>query len=237
MTISIDGTMPSSAGEMIPTTGTNSAPARPGHARREHVGDELDARRVVAEEAHAVLVVARGDEQPPVAREHERARRRGTTSSSDDRDDEVERSAGRPGSATVSPKNVWKFVRPFVPPVSERLPTMTITNAPASAWLRIAKYAPRMRWRKIAAPSSAAIAIGSRIAIGTANHADAERLPQRRQRLVLAAVGEDVGQVAGGRRRRSSCACPCSSRRARRTAPGRARACRPGPTRGRCRSR
>ena len=29
MTISIDGTIPSSAGEMIPTTGTNSAPARP----------------------------------------------------------------------------------------------------------------------------------------------------------------------------------------------------------------
>ena len=49
---------------------------------------------------------------------------------------------------------------------------MTITNAPASAWLRIAKYAPRMRWRKTAAPSRAAIAIGSRIAIGTANHAD-----------------------------------------------------------------
>ncbi len=29
-----------------------------------------------------------------------------------------------------------------------------------------------MRWRKMAAPSSAAIAIGSRIAIGTANHAE-----------------------------------------------------------------
>ena len=73
---------------------------------------------------------------------------------------------------TDRPKNVWKFVSPFVPPVSERLPTMTITNAAASAWLRIAKYAPRMRWRKTAAPSSAAIAIGSRIAIGSANHAE-----------------------------------------------------------------
>ena len=76
-----------------------------------------------------------------------------------------------PASTTDRPKKVWKFVSPFVPPVSDRLPTMTITNAAASAWLRIAKYAPRMRWRKTAVPSSAAIAIGSAIAIGTANHA------------------------------------------------------------------
>ena len=42
MTNSIDGTMPISAGEMMPDAGTNSAPAEPRHAGGDHVRDELD---------------------------------------------------------------------------------------------------------------------------------------------------------------------------------------------------
>ena len=63
--------MPISAGEMMPTAGTNSAPASPAMPGRDHVRDELDVRRVVAEEAHPLLGVAHRDQQFAVPAVHQ----------------------------------------------------------------------------------------------------------------------------------------------------------------------
>ena len=73
MTISIDGTTPSSAGEMMPDDRHEQRAGEAGHAGRDGERDSLDRRRVVAEEAHPVLAVAHGDQQPAVPAVHQLA--------------------------------------------------------------------------------------------------------------------------------------------------------------------
>ncbi len=138
MSIPIEGTMPTSFGETMPTIGTNSAPAMPGHERCDHERDGLDVRRVVAEEAHPLLGVAAGHQQLAVAADHELAGER--EHQQQHACDAMKNSiCWFTGSESANPKKPRKLFRPVDPPVPVGLPISRIANAAARAWDRIAK--------------------------------------------------------------------------------------------------
>ena len=72
----MDGTMPTSFGRDDADDRDEQRPGDARHERRDHVGDGLDVRRVVAEEAHPLLGVAAGHQQLAVAAHHELADQR-----------------------------------------------------------------------------------------------------------------------------------------------------------------
>ena len=74
------------------------------------------------------------------------------------------------GSYFERPKIVLKLVRPFVPAVTVSWPTSSSQKIRAVAWVRSAKYGPRMRRRNTSHPSSPATSIGTSRAAAPANH-------------------------------------------------------------------
>ena len=78
------------------------------------------------------------------------------------------------GSNRLKPKNERNPLSPLVPPVVVCWPISRIAKAAANAWDKIAKYAPRTRLRKIAAPRPKATSEGikttpSRVTTGDRN--------------------------------------------------------------------
>ena len=224
----------------MPTTGTNSAPARPAMQRGDDVGDELDVGRVVAEEADPLLAVAHGDQQLAVAA----AASAGATTAT--------RTSSTPaamkysirwltGSSRSKPKNAAKSVRPLVPPVrglladqqdrergGQGLAEDREVGAPDPALEHQPSPSSRGDRPSAAARSPAARTTG--VANGSHQRGQSSQLP-----VQLHEVGHVV--AADPRVGELEVHAPSRSRRGRRRRPARGPACRRGPRPGRCRRR